>query len=470
MTFEQKHLDQFYKIAGSYIDSLNHSDTLVRPKATSAELNEIFKFNIGSNLKEPNEIIDDLKKYLDFSTKTGHKNFYNQMFARSNLPALLGELTSVINNASAYTFEVAPVATLMELALIKKMSSLCGFENGGGQFVTGGSNANMVAMLCARNSLVKNSKELGLSNSKPLRVFVSEHSHYSFIKGVNVIGVGMDNLIRIPCDQLGKMKVELLEKEIIKSLAEDTIPFFVAGTSGTTVLNAFDPLEEIAAIANNYSLWFHVDGACGGSSLLSNKHKHLLDGVSLADSVTWDPHKMMSIPLICSVLLTKSSDALLKSNSSKHTEYLFHDDEEINIGESSLQCGRRADSLKLWTSWSYYGDAGYEKRIDRLFELAEHTRSYIEKSIVFDQTYVTSGITVCFQYIPDGITNADKINEFNRSLRVKMVDEGKTLINYSELDNNLFFRIAFLNPDISIDDVDETLQGLEMLGANLLKN
>lgn len=463
MKFEKKHLDQFFDLAEKYLKDLKDPNTVVRKNANAEKLEEIFHFNIGSRPNEPEEIILHLQNYLKFSTKTGHKNFFNQMFAGLNMPALLGELTIALNNASAYTFEVAPVATMMEIALIKKMNGLCGFDNGGGQFVTGGSNANMVAMLCARNSLVSESKEKGLSIHKPLRVFVSDQSHYSFIKGVNVIGVGMDNLIRIPCDEFGRMKVDLLEEAILKSLEEGALPFFVAGTAGTTVLNAYDPLEAIAKIAKKYSLWFHVDGACGGSSLLSKKKRDLLKGVSEADSMTWDPHKMMTIPLICSVLLTKSPDILLKSNSSQHTEYLFHQDEEdkLDIGESSLQCGRRVDSLKLWTSWSYYGDEGYEKRIDQLFDLAEYTRKIIDQSSVLNQSHITTGITVCFQYIPEGLSGDDQINKFNIKLRMQLTQEGKMLINYSELNGKVFFRIAFLNPEVSTNDIDQIFQHIE---------
>ena len=162
---------------------------------------------------------------------------------------------------------------------------------------------------------------------------------------------------------------ETLDKEIQNSIDSGFNPFFVGATAGTTVRGCFDPIQDIAKVCKKYKVWFHIDASWGGSVLLSKKHKHLLKGSENADSLTWCQHKAMAQPLMCTLALFKNPDILADLNDVEGTEYLFHDDNKktFDLGKYSLQCGRRVDALKLWLSWKYYGDSGYEKNINNLF-------------------------------------------------------------------------------------------------------
>ncbi|MEQ9368298.1 MAG: pyridoxal-dependent decarboxylase [Coleofasciculus chthonoplastes F3-SA18-01] len=157
----------------------------------------------------------------------------------------------------------------------------------------------------------------------------------------------------------------------------------MAATSGTTVLGAFDPIDKIAGITAKYNLWLHVDAAYGGSFILSDRGKSWFGGCELADSFAWDAHKLMGIPLPCSVILTKNQGVLYEGcttcDVSKASSYIFHDYDEAayDLGKKSLQCTRKVDVVKLWLAWKYYGDRGYSQRMDRLLELAEYTEERI---------------------------------------------------------------------------------------------
>lgn len=129
--------------------------------------------------------------------------------------------------------------------------------------------------------------------------------HYSIGKGVAFMGMGLDNLINVKTDANGKMIPEDLEKKILEAKAEGKTPYFVNATAGTTVFGAFDPIDEIADICQKYNLWMHVDGAWGGGALLSKTYSPLLKGVERADSMTWNPHKLMGVPQQCSLVFTK---------------------------------------------------------------------------------------------------------------------------------------------------------------------
>ena len=124
----------------------------------------------------------------------------------------------------------------------------------------------------------------------------------------NVLGIGFDNVIKVPCDSDGRMRVDKLEEEINRSRINGQTPFCVIATSGTTVRGAFDPLREIAEICSNQNIWLHVDAAWGGSCLFSNKLRVLMDGVELADSVCWDAQNDGFTSCLFSVFNQKTRD------------------------------------------------------------------------------------------------------------------------------------------------------------------
>jgi len=173
-----------------------------------------------------------LEQYLTFSVRTGHRQYFNQLWSGFTLPGFLGEMIASLANTSMYTYEVAPVATLMEKELITKLGGICGFENPEGLFVTGGSNGNLQAMMIARNRTVPDVKTAGFQNSEGLIAFVSEEAHYSFEKCANVLGVGSANLRKIKTDGMGRMIPEELAMAIEESLRQGQRPFFCGCDGG----------------------------------------------------------------------------------------------------------------------------------------------------------------------------------------------------------------------------------------------
>jgi len=190
------------------------------------------------------------------------------------------------------------------------MAEKVGFENGDGILTTGGSNGNMIGLLMARQRYDPSSLQNG-SDGRQLVVFCSEETHYSISMAANVLGLGHKNVIKVKVDADGRIDPSELAVKVKEAKEQGKHPFCVVGTAGSVVRGAYDPLRELAAICKEHKMWFHIDAAWGGGCLLSDNHRYLMDGAHLADSLCWDAHKMMGVPLICSAFITTDL-ALLK--------------------------------------------------------------------------------------------------------------------------------------------------------------
>ncbi len=415
--------------------------------------------NIKQNGVSFEEIINEIITYLKFSVNTSHSQFFNQLSSGFNMPAFWGDLFSGLTNTTMATYEAAPAATVIEETLIRKMCDLIGYPEGEGIFVSGGSQANLIATLCARNNTLPMIKKTGFVNNATLKMFVSDQSHYSFYNAANILGIGTENLIKIKTNQLGQMMPDELESTIKKNIEAGNTPFFIGATAGTTVLGAFDPLIEIASIAKKYNIWYHIDACLGGSAILSTKYRYLLSGSELSDSLAWDPHKLMCIPLPCSVILIKNKGVLHKMCSASGADYLFHNDEDssYDIGPMSLQCARRVDALKLWLSWKFYGDKGYDSLISNLFDMAKYAEQIILKDKRFELFVQRNSLTICFRYIPEN--NID-LNRFNILLRNQLYKKGKSFVNYVPINGNIVIRLAIINLALAKKDIEQFFNNL----------
>ena len=277
-------------------------------------------------------------------------------------------------------------------------------------------------MLVARNTMFPITKSLGTAAlTKPLVLFASEESHYSISIAAASLGFGTSSVLTIPVDSRGAMDSIALEDMTQEAIQSGRQPFYVCATAGTTVRGAYDPLPAIAKICQNYSMWMHIDAAWGGPAIFSSTHKYKLAGSEHADSIAFNPHKMMGVPLTCSFLLGKDLRNFYAANALS-AGYLFHQDaddvasapvlgaerepppaaEVFDLASFTPQCGRRGDSLKLYLSWVYHGSDGYEKQIDAAFGAA----AYMAECVAGRDDMKLIGETpppccqVCFYYRP----------------------------------------------------------------------
>jgi glutamate/tyrosine decarboxylase-like PLP-dependent enzyme len=436
-----------------YLDAERQSGTPVVNFKTPAELSRIMDFEVGEEGVNADDFRDMMRQYLEYSVRTGNKQFMNQLYAGFNLPAFAGDVLTILANTSMYTYEVAPVATMIEKEMISLMTGYAGYSNGDGVFLTGGSNANLIALFSARNRKLPASRFDGLQQRVQLKAFVSEHAHYSFENAANMIGIGAHNVVKIAADDKGRMDVEALEDAVQQSLAEGYVPFFVGATCATTVLGAFDPLDRIAVLCHKYDLWLHADGAFGGSLILSPETRHLFNGIEQTDSFGWNPHKLMNIPLVSSVLLVKKKGTLHFNLTDINTDYIFHNNNDTeDLGKKSVQCGRRVDAVKLWFAWKFYGKKGYEERMENLWSLASYAEQFVQNHRDLQLLAPRQSLTVCFRYNTSRIKD---LKAFNFEVRERLRKSGKSIVNIAWLGETLTIRLIMANADTQKQDVDE---------------
>lgn len=448
-------LNDVFLTLQEYIRESAEADSVIKVSRRE-KLKQIIP-SISSDGVSREHLIAELKSILDHSVKTIHPLFLNQLFGGFDEAAWAGEVASTLLNPTMATFEVAPALTVIEKRVVSELLELMGFERGEGIMVTGGSNSNLLAMLCARTEYSPSIRLTGFGHNR-FRVYVSAEAHYSFDKAANITGIGTQNLVLVPSNDKGEMIPEELERIISNDIKEGYVPIMVGATFGTTVMGAFDPIIKIARICETYKVWLHVDAAWGGAAVFTHKYKHLVKGIQLADSVGFDAHKTMGTPLITSFFLTKHAGILRNTNRGGGSEYLFHeyDNSEWDTGTYSLQCGRRADILKFWLLWRAHGTNGLIQRTEHLFELAQFATHEISQNPRFKLIH-SNYLNVCFQVLARH--NQENCNSFTLKVRNALLKEGKAMVNYAQrTDGTIFFRLVFPNHQTQKGHVIELLK------------
>ncbi|DAC30001.1 MAG TPA: glutamate decarboxylase [Candidatus Poseidoniaceae archaeon] len=459
-------LDELVERIESYINSsaTNDTKTIHYMSATSRQRSTDLSLPLEGNGSQ--SILDDVDEFLRQCVKTNRPEFMNPLWGGLNIAGFVGEVIAALTNQSMYTYELSPIATLIEKAIIERMMEIVGYGEGFGTLTTGGSNGNMLGMLCARQQLDPMSSLQGFDGLNHV-AFVSAEAHYSVLMSANVLGIGYQNLIKVACDSRGRMKPESLVDEITRATTNGQTPFCIIATSGTTVRGSFDPLKDIAEIAHDNNIWLHVDAAWGGSCLFSKRHRGLMDGIELADSVCWDAHKMMGLPLICSVFLTKNKAtlrAVCAHGDAAH--YLFHEDsKDIDLGRYSLQCGRRNDSLKLWIAWREIGDAGWAKLVERYCKLSDYLESLVTESESLAMMSERNWTNICFRYEADDVD----LNELNTEIRNRLMREGIHLVSRSNIGDDVVIRAVVANPLIDESVLKALISAIERHGKEIVK-
>ncbi|XP_076022626.1 cysteine sulfinic acid decarboxylase [Genypterus blacodes] len=420
--------------------------------------------------------VQDVAKY---SVKTSHPRFLNQLYAGVDYHSLAARFLTETLNTNLFTYEVAPVFVLMETEVLRKLRLLVGWAEGDGIFCPGGSTSNMYAMNLARYRAFPQAKTQGLWGLPRMTIFTSMESHYSVIKGAAFMGFGVDSIVLVKVDEGGRMSAEDLDEKIDLTKSQGAVPLFVSCTSGTTVQGAFDPLDRIAAVCQKHDIWMHVDAAWGGSVLFSKEHRHLMKGVDRADSVAWNPHKMLVAGLQCSALLLKDTTNLMKQCHSANAKYLFQQDKfydvNLDVGDKSVQCSRKVDCLKLWLMWKAVGSSGLAELVDRAFALMRYLVEQMKKREGFHIVGEPEFVNLCFWFIPPSLRGKegdadyqDRLGKVAPVIKERMMKQGTMMVGYQPLGNKVnFFRVIVFSPLVTQTDMDFFLDEIERLGKNL---
>jgi sulfinoalanine decarboxylase/sulfinoalanine decarboxylase/aspartate 1-decarboxylase len=383
-----------------------------------------------------------LKEVLDATPKTATKMFFNQLFGGRQSKAVLGDLLAVMLNNSMYTYKVAGPQVGIEQEIIRQSCNLIGYgEGSNGTFPTGGSMSNYMGLIMGRDKKDPEFRTHGMR--KPLIAYTSADSHYSTTKNISFAGMGKNNLRYIETDAFGRMDTAKLEAQIKEDLANGLVPCYVNATAGTTVLGAFDPIDEIANVTEKYNLWLHVDGAYSGAAIFSPSKRHLVKGMERSDSFSYNAHKMLGTPMTCSLILVKDKKHLHESFSIE-AEYLYQTDgDDFNLGKTSFQCGRRNDALKFWTLWKSVGTDGLKQIVDQQFHLADVARNYVRNHPDYTLYSYDESVSICFNY--KGIDPT--------VLCTALYEHQALVVGFGSFNNDTFVRLVTVNATNSDEDI-----------------
>ena len=341
-------------------------------------------------------------------------------------------------------------------------------DNSRGILTSGGTLANLTALLSARRTKVKEDI-WNEGMSKPLAVMVCEEAHYCIERAAKIMGLGEKGIIKIPAASDFSMDVSQLESTFRKTSASGIEIFAIVGSSPSTATGAYDNLEAIAAFAKKYDLWFHVDGAHGGAAIFSNKYKSLLKGVENADSVVIDGHKMMLMPTITTALLYKNGNHS-HSTFSQTADYLLTevDDEDwYNLGKRTFECTKTMMSMHWYALLKFYGEELFDKFVTRQYDLAKEFEKVLKGRDDFEIAVVPASNILCFRFIQSELST-DQVNTLNAKIREELLTEGDYYLVQTKLRGILYLRTTLMNPFTEIEHLEELIEKIRAKAITLI--
>ncbi len=389
-------------------------------------------------------ILQDVDKIiLPGITHWQSPNFFAFFPANASAPSVLGELLSAGLGVQGMLWATSPACTELETHMLDWLVEMLGLPpkfksqgSGGGVLQDSASSASLCAILAARERATKfESNEHGCKGK--LISYASTQTHSSVEKGVKVAGLGRKNLRVIPVDDRFALRPDALAEEIHKDRRAGLIPCFVCATVGTTSSNAIDPLPEIGRICRQHGLWLHVDGAMAGTAALCPEYRHLQDGLELADSYCFNPHKWMFTNFDCDCFYVADRAALINSLSIL-PEYLRNQATEsgavFDYRDWHVPLGRRFRSLKLWFVIRHYGVEGLQYLIRNHIHLAQKFAGWVRADQRFELAVPPPLNLVCFRHRGGDALNQKILDQLNRS--------GRIYLTHTKLHDQLTLRLC----------------------------
>src|SRR5436305_4879201 len=331
-----------------------------------------------------------------------HPQFMSYFGCTTTSPGILAEMITGALNVNAMTWRTSPAATELETLVLDWLRQWLGLPNEfAGVVYDTASISTMHALAVAREQAAPNTRKFGLSGRglPAFRIYTSDQAHSSVEKGAIAIGIGEDNVQRLPTDAEFRMNVSALREMIESDLRNSFKPLAVVATVGTTSTASVDPIPEIAKICREHKMWLHIDGAYGAGLALLPECNWVTAGWNEADSIVVNPHKMLFVPFDFSALYVRDLGRLRRLFTLEPEQLQLRDPKsaEINYMDYDVQLGRRFRALKAWIVWRAFGPEGIADRIREHVRLAQLFARWIEGDIRFEISAPVMMGVVCFR-------------------------------------------------------------------------
>jgi aromatic-L-amino-acid decarboxylase len=405
------------------------------------------------------------KTIMPGMTHWQHPSFHAYFPANSSPPSVLAEMLTATLGAQCMSWQTSPAATELEQRVMEWLRDMIGLPpDFTGVIQDTASTATLCSILTAREQrsdfLVN---EQGLHDQYRYAVYCSTETHASIEKAVKIAGLGRQFLRKIEVDRDFAMKPEKLEQAIRRDLADRIYPLCVVAALGTTGSTAIDPIRKIGEICRRYDLWLHVDAAFAGTALLLPEMRWMNEGIELADTFVFNPHKWMFTNFDCTAYFVKDPAALVRTFEIL-PEYLKtpEADRVNNYRDWGLQLGRRFRALKLWFVIRSFGVTGLQEKIRTHLKLAKDLAGRIVNSDDFELLAPVPVNLICFRYRPDRTRDPEQLNILNERLMQALNYTGKIYLTHTKLNGVYTLRIAIGQTQVTETDI---AKGWELIQA-----
>lgn len=409
-----------------------------------------------------------------------HPMFLGYFGWTTTAPGILGEILSAPLNVNAMTWRTCPAATELETVVIDWLRQLVGLsEQFEGVVYDTASVGIMHALAVAREEAAPETRRVGLAgrNLRRLRIYTSDQAHSSAEKAAIALGLGEENVIRIPSDDRFRMDVNSLGRTISEDRRNNVQPIAVIATVGTTSTASVDPVRDIGNFCREAKIWLHIDAAYGGGFAILPEYEWMREGWDLADSIVINPHKTLFVPLDFSVLYVRDL-VRLQRVFSLVPEYLRGDtvETEKNYMDYGIQLGRRFRALKAWVIWRSLGRTGVVARLREQIRLANLLVEWIKTDDRFELSAQPSMGVVCFRFIagiddagPGSPTpaTADKLNQLNSDIVERINASGRAYLTQTKLQGRTVMRIGLGNVLTTEEHLRKGWEIIQETAANL---
>ena len=410
--------------------------------------------------EHPRKVLEEFRRELTAGlTHWNSPRFFAYFSISASIPGVLADFLSAGLNQQAMLWRTSPVTTELEGLTLDWLRQGLGLPSVfTGVIYDTASVSTLHALATARDVTIPDVRSKGQAGRR-LVVYCSEHTHSSIDKAVLMLGLGWDNLRKIPCDEHLAIRPDLLRRQIEKDRAEGLLPCAVVATTGTTSTAAVDPVHAVADVCGDLGVWLHVDAAYGGPAALLEECRPLFEGWERADSIVLNPHKWLFIPFDLSVLYLKNME-LLKQAFSLTPEYLKNAEEGtvMNLMDTGVQLGRRFRSLKLWMVFRCFGLEGIRERLRCHLALAHHFGRLVEESQEFELALPVSMSLVCFRW-------KDRTNEEQLSLMERLNSGGRFFLSHTKIHDRILLRVAVGHIRTRREDIEALFAELKALAV-----
>lgn len=424
--------------------------------STREEMDKLFLEEVPEKPSNPFEVLDFvLENVMTQSTIVSHPKSFSFVPGPSNFIGAMGDSLASGFNVFSGGWAASPAAAELEIVTMNWLLKIFGFPvvKGGGIFTSGGSMANLTAIVTARRI------KCGDDFSKAV-IYLSDQAHSSNIKAIRILGFRKEQIRIIPTDQEFKFGINKLKNAIAKDRLEGWQPFCLIATAGTTNTGTVDPFLPLANICKQEDIWFHIDGAYGGAAILSKNGKEFLKGINKADSLTVDPHKWFYQPYEIGCLLVRNH-SWLKNTFTEKPEYLRDvegNTSEINFYDHGMELTRRFRALKFYMSIKTFGLNEFRKAINYNIALSEKTEAFLRKSPNWEIISPATLAVINFRYNPlNRSLSEKKLDTLNQYISKKVVESREALLVTTILNKQVVLRMCLINPRTTFKDVEETI-------------